>query len=56
MISKYLKRITLSNLTYIISIYDLMIINVERLMIDGQCLLELIELIHIHPLNGIELI
>ena len=49
--SNYLKRITQSNLTHMISITDPVAIRVETLMIDNECSLEkqFTELIRINP-------
>ena len=38
--SNYLERITLSNPTYMMSMVDLVAINVETLRIDSRCSLE----------------
>ena len=50
-ISNYPKRITLSNLAYMMSMTDLVAIGVETLRIDSRCSLEkeFAELIHINP-------
>ena len=49
--SNYPKRITLSNLTHMMSMADPIAIGVETLRIDSGCSLEkeLNELIHINP-------
>ena len=49
--SNYLERITLSNLTHMMSMVDPVAIGVETLRIDSRHSLEkeFIELIHIHP-------
>ena len=50
-ISNYLKRITLSNLTHVMSMADPIVVGVETLRIDNGCSLEkeFIELILINP-------
>ena len=50
-ILNYLKRITLYDPTLMMSIVDLMAINMETLRIDSECSLEkeFIELIHMNP-------
>ena len=40
MISNYLKRTTLPNLTHMMSITDLIVINAEKSKIDSGCSLE----------------
>ena len=49
--SNYPKRIALSDLTYMMSIVDLVAIGVKTSMIDSGCSLkkEFIELIHMKP-------
>ena len=49
--SNYLERITLSNVTHMISMADPIAIGVETLRIDSGCFLkiEFTELIHINP-------
>ena len=49
--SNYLERITLSNLTQMMSMADLIAIGVETLRIDSGCSLEkeFTELIHVNP-------
>ena len=51
MTSNYLERITLSNLTHMMSMADLAVIGVETPRIDGGCSLEkeFTELIRINP-------
>ena len=50
-ISNYPKRITLSNLTHMMNMADLIAIGVETLRIDSGCSLEkeFTELIHMKP-------
>ena len=50
--SNYQERITLSDLTYVMSMFDLVAIGVDILRINSRCSLqkELIELIHINLL------
>ena len=51
----YPKRITLSNLTHMMNIVDLVLIGMETLRIDSGCYLEkeFIELIRMNPLMAI---
>ena len=51
MISYYPERITLSDLTHMMSMVDYVAIGVETSMIDNECSLEkeFIKLIHINP-------
>ena len=50
-ISNYPERITLSGLTYMMSMVDLVAINVETLTIDCRCsfMKELTKLFHMNP-------
>ena len=49
--SSYSEKISLSNLTYMMSMVDLIVISVEILRIDSGCSLkkELIELVRMNP-------
>ena len=51
MISKYLEKIALSDLTHLMSMVDPVAIDIETLRIDSGCCLEkdFTELIHVNP-------